>query len=122
MMFAYIDGDDIGLRIENCFMNNDVDRLSKINNEIKSLIDNMTASLQENGYKVIFGGADGIIVSKDRIEVDELLAFVRGFTNNFTFSIGVGEELKESYIALRYAKSNGKDIAAFYDSKFTLHN
>lgn len=37
------------------------------------------------------------------------------------FSIGAGMCLRDAFLALRYAKSNGKDIAAIYcEQNFTL--
>lgn len=61
MMYAYIDGDDIGLRIENSFMNNNEIRLKEINELVKEVIEKITIYLKENNHEIIFSGADGII-------------------------------------------------------------
>lgn len=120
MMYAYIDGDDIGLKIENSFMNNDEVTLKVINDKVKGYVEEITNYLIDNDYKIIFSGADGIICKSERIEINEILRFIRRDNKFITFSIGAGECLRDSYLALRYAKSNGKNIAAIYNNGFTL--
>lgn len=121
MMYAYIDGDDIGLKIENSFMNNDEDSLRTINNHVKKAVADICSKLRNEGHEIIFGGADGIICKKDHIRVKDLLYYVRGCSEEIKFSIGVGKNLRDSYLALRYAKSNGKNIAAIYENGFRLY-
>lgn len=120
MMYAYIDGDDIGLRIENSFMNNDEIRLKGINSEVKTIVDKITTYLEENNYTIIFSGADGIICKNEKIDVKQILNFIRDNSKEISFSIGLGNNLRDSFLALRYAKSSGKDIAAILDSEFKL--
>lgn len=120
MQYLYIDGDDIGLTIESSFMSNDEVRLAEINNHVKSCIKKITLYLKENGGSIIFSGADGIICKSDNVELQTLLDYIREVSSNITFSIGAGETLCNSYIALRYAKSNGKNIAVFYGETFEV--
>jgi hypothetical protein len=120
MMYAYIDGDDIGLKIENSFMNNDEISLKSINNKVKDYVEDITRYLISNKYTIIFSGADGIICKAEKINIEDMLRFIQGRNGFLTFSIGVGESLRDSYLALRYAKSNGKNIAAVYNGEFTL--
>ncbi len=120
MKYAYIDGDDIGLKIENCFMNNNEKELHKINKDIKMMINNITQHLINNSYEIIFSGADGIICKRKNIDVKAIHKFIRSSSNYLKFSIGVGNCLRESYLALRYAKSNGKNVGAIYDDGFSL--
>ncbi len=120
MKYAYIDGDDIGLKIENSFMNNDEIRLKNINNEVKLMIKSITEYLINNEFEIIFSGADGIICKKDEFEVNTILNYIRAHDNYLEFSIGVGNCLRDSYIALRYAKSHGKNIGTIFDNDFKL--
>lgn len=120
MMYAYIDGDDIGLKIENSFMNNDEISLKLINDKVKEYIEEITKYLIDNKCSIIFSGADGIICKSEVIELDKLLNFIRNINGDLTFSIGVGETLRDSYLALRYAKSNGKNIASILKNEFEL--
>lgn len=120
MMYAYIDGDDIGLRIENSFMNNDETRLGGVNDEVKRIVKKITTFLEEKNYKIIFSGADGIICKNENIDAKEILQFIRNNSKEISFSIGGGNSLRDSFFALRYAKSSGKDIAAIFDNGFKV--
>lgn len=119
-MYAYIDGDDIGLKIENSFMDNNEERLKNINESVKRTVEQVTSELESKGYEIIFGGADGIICKKNEINIKEILYYLRGISNELSFSMGVGSSLRDAFLALRYAKSSGKDIAALYQAEFKL--
>lgn len=119
-MYAYIDGDDIGLKIEKSFMENDEFNLGLINNKVKNMVEIITTYLITNRFDIIFSGADGIICKGDTIEASEILDFIRGNVEGITFSLGVGDSLRDSYLALRYAKCNGKNICAIYNTEFEL--
>lgn len=120
MMYAYIDGDDIGLRIEHSFMNNDEITLKEVNDNVKLIVEKITKYLIENNSKIIFSGADGIICKSDIIEPEKIIDFIRINSKDISFSIGIGKCLKDAFLALRYAKSSGKDIVAIYDEDFKL--
>ncbi len=120
MIFAYIDGDDIGLKIENSFMNNDEYKLQKINEEVKNIIAVITKYLVDVDSEIIFSGADGIICKAVELDSKGLLEHIRSLKTDLSFSIGVGKSLRDAFLALRYAKSNGKDIVAIYNDGFKL--
>jgi len=73
--------------------------------------------LKENNQKIIFAGADGIISKGEDIDVKSLLKFTRNLNNELTFSIGISNNLKNCYTALRYAKSYGKNNAVDYSDE-----
>jgi len=120
MMYAYIDGDDIGLKIETSFMDNDEECLRGINELVKETVKKITDKLETLEYKIIFAGADGIICKKEEMDIQKILDYIRGQCDELQFSIGVGMNLRDAYLALRYAKSNGKNIAVIYEENFTL--
>lgn len=111
-MFAYIDGDNIGLRIEKSFMDNDEKTLKEVNNTVKSCVSVITDRLIETQYEIIFSGADGIICKSDYIDINTIKDFIKDF--EIEFSAGIGTDLKEAFLALRYAKANGKNIVSLY--------
>ncbi len=119
-MYAYIDGDDIGLSIENSFMCNDEYRLKNINDNVKGNIQKITEHLLDLGNEIIFSGADGIICKGDNIDAEEILKFIRSNVIGISFSIGIGNSLCDSFLALRYAKSSGKDVAAILKNGFEI--
>lgn len=113
MKYIYVDGDNIGLRIEQSFLNNNENELRDINLKVINAVKKISDYLVTHNHKVIFSGADGIISKGVQIDIANLLKIVRAAENDFTFSIGIGSSLKDSYVALRYAKSYGKNIAVY---------
>lgn len=116
MKFIYIDGDNIGLKIEQSFLNNDEKKLSEINGMVINAVKNISTYLLTTKQEIIFSGADGIISKGNNINLSELLKIVRNVDKNLTFSIGIGNTLNDSYIALRYAKSYNKNIAVILEN------
>ena len=117
MKYIYIDGDNIGLKIEQSFLNNDEEKLKEINLIVKMAIENITSYLISQKQEIIFSGADGVISKGFDIDLSDLLKNVRVANTNLTFSIGVGNSLNDSYIALRYAKSYNKNIAVILENE-----
>lgn len=114
MKYIYIDGDDIGLKIESSFFDNDEVQLQAVNSDIKYIVREIEKYLTSLSFKIIFSGADGVIAKGEVVDSLSLLTFVRNINTNFTFSVGIGNSLRESYSALRYAKSKNKNIAVEY--------
>ncbi|GLS72337.1 mCpol domain-containing protein [Methylobacterium tardum] len=111
MLFITVDGDDIGQKISACYLNNDVESLSLLNEFVQSIVRKIADYLQSEGFKIIFCAADGVAGFIDLPDLD--LARIYNRISNFserqlTFSAGVGANLRESYFALSFAKSNGK--------------
>ena len=110
-VFITIDGDDVGQRITKYYLDNDEKSLFELNQKMIETTHRMANYLEQLGFVIIFCGADGVagrtkncLASTSEIfkEISELGQRVS------TFSIGVGETLRESYIALIAAKSHGK--------------
>lgn|SRR5919199_5891439 len=117
MMYIILDGDDIGLKIEKSIMENDAVNLKRINEDIKKIVKLLSLYLVQEGFEIIFDGADGIIGKGDEINIKNLSEFVKEKCLPYTFSIGVGENLKKSFLALRYAKSISKNVTVICTEK-----
>lgn len=121
MNYIYIDGDNIGLKIEQSFLNNDELELHKINSKIIDIIKSITDYLNSTNHNIIFSGADGIICKNENLDTLSIIKAIRSFSPEITFSIGIGNSLSDSYIALRYAKSLSKDVAvSLFNSKYEI--
>jgi hypothetical protein len=116
MIYIILDGDDIGLKIEKSFLENDEISLKQINNDIKEIVEVISLHLVKEGFEIIFSGADGIIGKGNDIHIGRFSEFVKKKCLPYTFSIGLGDNLKSSFLALRYAKSIGKNVIVV-DSK-----
>lgn len=111
MKYITIDGDDIGQKIQACYLNNDSNALSKLNNFIQNRVKYIAEFLREEGFTIIFCAADGVAAwIESYANPDNYLYEGIGDRSGgqVTFSAGVGEDLRESYVALLAAKSNGK--------------
>lgn len=118
-MYAYLDGDDVGLRIENGLLINSEDVLRRTNTEVNSVVYELTEVLISSNHEVIFSGADGIICKSDQIDVERIHSFLRDTKSSICFSIGIGHSLSDAFAALRFAKANGKGGTAVCDDGFT---
>jgi hypothetical protein len=116
-MYIILDGDDIGLKIEKSFMENDELTLNKVNEDIKRIVDFISIYLVQEGFEIIFSGADGIICKGNEVNIKNLSSFVKKECLPYTFSIGIGDTLKSSFLALRYAKSISKNVTVSYTQK-----
>jgi hypothetical protein len=116
-MYIILDGDDIGLKIEKSIMENDAINLKQINEDIKKIVKILSLYLVNEGFEIIFDGADGIICKGDKINIINLSDFVKKKCLPYTFSIGVGDNLKKSFLALRYAKSISKNVTVVCTEK-----
>lgn len=111
MKYITIDGDDIGRKITSCYLKNDCTELSRINDLVQQKNSSIAEFLRSCGYTVIFCAADGVAAYSETPTVSDKLIFESIFSlagSELTFSAGVGTSLRESYIALLSAKSNGK--------------
>lgn len=123
MGYTYIDGDNIGLLIERSFLENDELTLIEINKGVKESIGLITNYLSEQNQEIVFSGADGIICKGDDLSIEDTLDFIRLNNKRLTYSIGEGHDLRDCYIALRYAKSLNKNIGVkFRNNKFEVVN
>lgn len=118
MTYISIDGDDIGRRIVALHLSNDAEGLGAFVALIHNKVTRVGDLLRNAGYTVIFCAADGVVAYKAEASpasaVDLYVSIDAIAGNEVTFSAGVGASLREAYVALLTAKSNGKArICAF---------
>lgn len=118
MKYFYIDGDDIGLRLERSLLQNDEIGLREVNAEVNSAIRQLTDHLEELGCEIIFSGADGIIAKSSDLPIDRINWSIRQIGGTLEFSVGIGDSLRDAFAALRFAKASGKNGIAILDTKF----
>jgi hypothetical protein len=111
MVYVAIDGDDIGQKIAYCYLQNSPAALKEVNDTVQDKVKRLSLLLEGFGFKIIFCAADGVTAYSDSMPMDYSkmsgnISKLAG--SDITFSVGVGENLRESYIALQMAKSKGK--------------
>ncbi|EOE3515026.1 mCpol domain-containing protein [Klebsiella pneumoniae] len=112
MVYVTIDGDDVGQKISASYLFNNVDELIKINALVNDATLDISRILAEYGFKIIFRAADGVAgtIGNDSIDLRAIFNKIKTIScDGITFSMGSGSTLKDSYVALITAKSNGKN-------------
>lgn len=121
-MFITIDGDDIGQRITQYYLRNDAISLAELNKKMIETTHRIANYLEQLGFSIIFCGADGVAgcAEKSPVPENEIFNAISALGNECaTFSVGTGDTLRESYIALMAAKSHGK--AQIYSYQNLVH-
>jgi len=113
--FIAIDGDNVGSHLEYFAITNNIEALKAFSAKFNSAMDWFEQELVKYfDAKVIFYGGDNLLasVSSDRFAKDSLeglrLEFFR--RSKSTLSIGLGESPQQAYLALKLAKTNGKNV------------
>lgn len=118
MKYISIDGDDVGRKITSCYLSNDRDGLTELSRSLHVSTNAISIKLQENGFKVIFCAADGVVASTElEVDLKSIFSQIQAIVpKGVTFSAGAGGNLRESYIALTSAKCNGKNCLHEYST------
>ncbi|WP_411119545.1 mCpol domain-containing protein [Streptomyces sp. 058-1L] len=117
MPFSIIDGDDVGNKVESHLLSNNVSGFTGASKMITEFIESLADALSRvSTAKIVSAGGDSILVEIDQTAIGELIEVLdsRQRPGVFTFSAGVGPTLRESFIALRMAKSTGKQKTVLY--------
>lgn len=116
MKYISIDGDDVGRKITACYLSNDRNGLAVLSLSLQASTKAISVRLEEYGFEVIFCAADGVVASTELdVDLKSIFSEIREISpDGVTFSAGSGASLRESYIALLSAKSNGKNCLHEY--------
>lgn len=119
MRYITIDGDDVGQKITSAYLKNDLSTLAEINQLVNRKTNLIADFLEQCGFVVIFCAADGVAgyCEKDEVDEDFIFGRIKDIANEqMTFSAGIGNSLRESYVALLSAKSSGKACLRNFES------
>lgn len=114
MIYIGIDGDNVGTKIEKSLLENDEINVARVSEEITNSVKKITNYLKIINFKIIFSTGDDILCKGESIEIDKLSDFLAEIKNTNTFSVGIGNTLEKTYVALKYAKSIGKNKIVKY--------
>ena len=126
MIYVALDGDDVGDSIRRYFLENDEENVARKSKEVVEITKKISNYLEDSNFKIIFCAGDDILSKGESIAIADFSKFRVQFENTCTFSVGISDTLERTYIALRYAKSIGKNKIVNYTSSgkldvFTLH-
>jgi hypothetical protein len=109
MIYIGLDGDDVGRNLERYFIENDEFHLSELSNNMSKSVNILAEFLHTIGCNIIFVAGDNILCKGENIDIEILLNYLGSFNGPCTFSCGIGETMEQTYLALKYAKSVGKN-------------
>lgn len=120
-IYLSIDGDDIGNKIAECHLNNDEVSLIDTINNLHTILIQMSEHLKVQGFEILFCAADGIVCRGVQLNHREFARYLNEVgLPRFSFSAGIGNDLRTSFFALKYAKATGKNKVAICDGHMSL--
>ncbi len=121
MKYIGIDGDNIGSRLELGFLQNREEDIKLISQKVDRAISVMAEMLQSLGMEVIFFSGDSLLCKGENLDTDVLIQLIESQSITFNFSAGVGNTLRDTYLALKYAKTSGKGrVVIFEDLEYKV--
>lgn len=112
--FIAVDGDNVGSHLEYFAITNNVEALKAFSQKFNSAMDWFEKELVKCfNVSVVFYGGDNLLAStySDKFEKELLEGLRLEFfkRSDSTLSIGLGESPQQAYLALKLAKTNGKN-------------
>jgi ankyrin repeat protein len=116
LKYISIDGDDVGRKITSYYLSNNINGLRELSLAMKVATEAIADELIDLGFDIIFCAADGVVAATPSdIDFNNIFKRIDVIApKGISFSAGVGENLKQAYIALISAKSNGKHRLHYY--------
>ena len=108
--FIAIDGDLVGRKIEQLIISNQLDELIEYSHSINKSVNGIRLVADSVGGKTYLQGGDSLLM-----EVKSYQSFIEKLIEIHselvaTFSVGIGKNVVEAYLALKFAKSAGRGL------------
>lgn len=117
MIYIGIDGDNVGNIMERYIIENDEENVRKVSFNIENDIETLTRHLSDRGFKIIISAGDNILCRGESINKNDLKEMLRELSNCCSFSVGIASTMKDTYLALKYAKVIGKNAIVDYENE-----
>lgn len=113
-IYLAADGDDVGRKIEFFIVMGQMDLLSDFFNDFQVAMAWFAEKLsKEFDAEIIFNGGDSLLarLQASEILIDEIEDLRTEFSNlaNATISLGIGDNPRQAYFALKLSKASGKN-------------
>jgi hypothetical protein len=107
-VWAALDGDDIGRRIEQLVSTEDLDGLSSFSREVARRLDELRAASERSGGHVVLCTGDILLTQVSSEAAVELCKVACSLVNGVSFSGGIGTTMSQAMLALKAAKARGR--------------
>jgi len=123
LIYVGLDGDDIGKKIEKCLLENDEKEAARLSQEVINTKDKIDEYLRSLNFEIIFSAGDDILSKGNSIDIEKLKEFLLNVEDECSFSAGIANTMAKTYVALKYAKSIGKNVIVKYnqEDKLEIH-
>ncbi len=120
--YISVDADEIGKKIEKYILVGDNDGLNKFSKALTNAVQKIEAYFKEKGCYIIMSGGDNVLAEASREVVDDLVRCVRDVERpeNTRFSVGIGSNTTNAYVALKYAKANAVYAVSYSGDEFHI--
>lgn len=113
-IYLALDGDDVGHRLEYFMLVNEREALVEFSNTFQAAMEWLESKLVKDiGATIIFNGGDNLLAvvhtNNSFKETIESLRTEFAHRSHSTLSIGLGDNLRQAYFALKLAKTSGKN-------------
>jgi hypothetical protein len=111
---AIIDGDDVGVGMEQRLLSGDLDRAIEYSSSASERIERIVSSLQEiGGVDLVSSAGDSAIFRLSSTSIDKFRTRAQQLRTetDFRFSCGIGRDARAAYLSLRIAKTSGKNAS-----------
>ena len=110
ILYVSIDGNNIGRELERLMLGERLEELKIFSETMLQTISKIVRHVEEIGGEVIMAGGDNVLARMSESNANELSRWVAKLkTDKISFSVGIGNNVKMAYLALKYAKVNGID-------------
>ena len=110
ILYVSIDGNNIGRELERLMLGERLEELKVFSETMLLIISKIAQHVEKLGGEVIMAGGDNVLARMSESDANELSKWVSKMrTDKISFSVGIGDNVKMAYLALKYAKVNGID-------------
>lgn len=108
--FIAIDGDLVGRKIEKLIISNKLDELIEYSQAINQSVNSIRLVADSIAGKTYLQGGDSLLVEVKSYQsfIEKLIVIHSELI--VTFSVGIGKNPVEAYLALKFAKSSGRGL------------
>jgi GTP cyclohydrolase III len=112
--YIAFDGDNIGFKLEGLILQNKIVELTKFSELLNFHLNKLLNEIKKiENVSIIFFGGDNFLLRFDNSEnifqFSESIRFKFNSLSDHTASIGIGNNPRQAYIALKIAKVSGKN-------------
>lgn len=109
-MYIAIDGDSVGVRLQQFILDEKLNELRVFSETIKKTLDNLVVIIENNGGTVYMSGGDNIFAEGDEKCIMETLKALKkiNMDSPINYSMAAGATTRDTYLALKYAKGSKK--------------